>query len=247
MLTADLYTPRQPLSNDEFERLYLAVRDKEQRVYTDTQLKLLPRIDPGHLHAGEWQVRERSANRLMTYLGKKRKPLNILEIGCGNGWLSAKLAGLKNTRVTGLDINGVEINQAKRVFTRPNLEFIACSFSPEMFTRAKFDVIVFAASFQYFSDPVVIISEAFKALNADGEIHLTDTHFYKPAAQQEAGRRTLHYYMNLGYPEMAANYHHHSPGFLQEFNHRILYTPRNLVNRLWKRDPFYWIRIHQHT
>lgn len=247
MLTTTLSIPHQPLSNDEFERLYIAVRDKEQRVYTDTQLKLLPRIAPGHIHAGEWKVRERSADRLIAYLRKKRKPLNILEIGCGNGWLSAKLAGLKNSRVTGLDINGVEINQAKRVFVLPNLEFILCSFSPEIFNRSKFDIIVFAASFQYFSGPDVIIREAFKALKAEGEIHLTDTHFYEPAAQQEAGRRTLHYYMNLGYPEMAANYHHHTLGFLQQFNHNILYTPRNLVNRLWKRDPFYWIRIHQHT
>src|SRR5258708_4522573 len=93
---------------------------------------------------------ERSSERLITYLEKKHKPLRILEVGCGNGWLSAKLSNIPNTRVTGLDINQVEIEQAQRVFKIDNLDFIYDSFNESTFENENFDVIIFAASLQYF-------------------------------------------------------------------------------------------------
>jgi protein-L-isoaspartate O-methyltransferase len=46
----------------------------------------------GHRHYHEWQIRKASSNRLVKYLAKKQKILEILEVGCGNGWLSAKLS-----------------------------------------------------------------------------------------------------------------------------------------------------------
>ena len=68
--------------------MYLASRKKENRIYSDEQVVQLPFIEPTHIHYHEWQVRKRSALRLIHYLEKKNKPLSILEIGCGNGWLS---------------------------------------------------------------------------------------------------------------------------------------------------------------
>jgi 2-polyprenyl-3-methyl-5-hydroxy-6-metoxy-1,4-benzoquinol methylase len=78
--------------NQNFERLYIALREQEQRLYTDEQVRQLPDIDPSHLHYKEWKIRKHSAERLISYLNKKKRRLNILEIGCGNGWLSAQLA-----------------------------------------------------------------------------------------------------------------------------------------------------------
>ncbi|NNU33994.1 methyltransferase [Mucilaginibacter sp. S1162] len=96
--------PRQP----EFEELYFAVRAHEKRIYTDAQLQTLPDF---YIHSYEWDMRKHSSGRLLAYLAKKRRFLRILEVGCGNGWLSAKMAGLPKTHVTGLDINRVEINE----------------------------------------------------------------------------------------------------------------------------------------
>ncbi|HET6768518.1 MAG TPA: hypothetical protein VFH08_14000, partial [Chitinophagaceae bacterium] len=73
----------------------MQLRKKEQRLYTDGEVRNLPQVPVTHLHFKEWLVRKRSCDRLIKYLDKKNKRLHILEIGCGNGWLSAQLA--KNT------------------------------------------------------------------------------------------------------------------------------------------------------
>ena len=107
-----------------FEDLYLTVRQKEGRFYTDEQVSQLPDIEEIHPYFHEWQMRARSGGRLINYLQKKNKPLSILEIGCGNGWLSAKMAGLNGALVTGLDANKPEIEQARRVFKNSSVRFI---------------------------------------------------------------------------------------------------------------------------
>src|SRR5215203_4755336 len=77
---------------EAFEKLYMQLRKKEQRLYTDEEVRNLPQVIAAHPHFKEWQLRKKSCGRLIEYLDQKNKPLHILEIGCGNGWLSAQLA-----------------------------------------------------------------------------------------------------------------------------------------------------------
>jgi ubiquinone/menaquinone biosynthesis C-methylase UbiE len=232
----------QPLKPD-FEDLYIAVRKQEKRIYTDEQLQLLPDID--HLYYDEWKIRKRSSERLITHLLKKKKRLKILEVGCGNGWLSAKLADILNTHVTGLDINQVEIDQANRVFKKENLEFIYDSFNDNTFENEKFDVIVFAASLQYFPSVVNVLKQSLAILRQGGEIHIIDTPFYNPEEAEMADERSCRYYSALGIPEMAEHYFHHSISEFWGFSYEILFNPTNVFNRLFKKDPFYWITIQK--
>jgi ubiquinone/menaquinone biosynthesis C-methylase UbiE len=229
----------------DFESLYLAVRRLEQRIYTDEQLRQLPEIAPSHVHYKEWQIRKRSAERLITYLGKKKKPLAILEIGCGNGWLAAKLAGIKDAHVFAVDVNEVELEQAKRVFKKSNLQFFEGDFGNQYFVELKFDVIVFAASIQYFSPLQNTLVEMLKYLAQDGEIHLIDTNFYTQQTLGGAKQRTHDYYQKIGYPQLAAHYFHHRLDKLTGFNHKVLSNPNSLKNRLLKGSPFYWVRINK--
>ena len=178
----------QPVKTD-FEDLYLAVRKRERRIYTDEQLRKLPDIDPLHIYAAEWKIRKRSCTRLVNYLAKKRRPLHILEIGCGNGWLSAQMAAIPGAKVTGLDVNQVEISQANRVFQKDNLEFIYDTFNENTFGDARFDVIVFAASLQYFPSVKMILNQSLALLNPGGEVHIMDTHFYKQEMEGCAGQQ----------------------------------------------------------
>jgi len=230
--------------NSGFEDLYIDVRYQEKRVLTDGQVMFLPDIELSHSHYKEWQIRKRSSERLIAYLANKNKPLRILEIGCGNGWLSSKLSAIANTKVIGLDINQVEILQAKRVFKKDDLEFIWDSFSPKMFSQAKFDIILFAASIQYFPSLKGILQNALTCLTEKGEIHIMDTHFYKPGKIDSAVRRTENYYTTLGYPEMAAYYFHHPVNDLRQFNYKILVNPGSVFNRISKKEPFHWITIN---
>jgi ubiquinone/menaquinone biosynthesis C-methylase UbiE len=229
----------------DFERLYLAVRGLEERIYTDEELRHLPEIPRGHVHYKEWQLRKRSARRLQNYLAKKEKALNILEIGCGNGWLAAKLASIENARVFGLDVNRVEIYQAKRVFTMDNLQFFSGGFDGASFTGMKFDVILFAASIQYFSPLKKILQKMQQHLTDEGEIHIIDSNFYNAFTVEDAITRTQQYYLAMHYPEMAVCYFHHRLDELEDFNYQILSKPAGFLNRLLKGSPFYWLKIHK--
>ncbi|WP_428663319.1 class I SAM-dependent methyltransferase [Runella sp.] len=244
LLNNDAHLPTKS-STQDFEALYVAVRQKEQRIYSDKQLRQLPDIEASHVHYREWKIRKRSCEKLTAYLSRKNRPLKILEIGCGNGWLAAKLALLKDTQVTGLDINRVEIEQAESVFNMENLRFVNAVFEPEHFRGNAFDVILFAASLQYFSSAKEILQKAMECLNDEGEIHIMDTHFYEPASVNDAAKRTKDYFTELGYPQLAAYYFHHTLKEIKEFSYTVLFDPNNLLNSLLKMSPFYWICIRK--
>jgi len=225
-----------------FEEQYIALRKKEQRLYSDDEVRRLPFISREHPHHREWIARKRSSGRLLKHLEKMNKPLRILEIGCGNGWLSHKLSAIKDSQVTGFDINQLELYQARKVFgDQPNLEFTA---KDPLAGNAKFDVIVFAAAIQYFDSLSEIISRALARLQPGGSIHIIDTHFYKPAEVPAAQKRTEAYFASLGFENMSANYFHHSLEELKRYNYEILYDPGWLWNKLLlRKDPFYWVCI----
>src|SRR5690348_1058332 len=75
-----------------FEKKYIQVRALESRLYTDDELVRLPEIAPSHPRYKEWQGRSQSCRRLIRYLSRRKTDLDILEIGCGNGWLTHQLA-----------------------------------------------------------------------------------------------------------------------------------------------------------
>jgi len=229
-------------TEEALEEMYIAIREKEGRIYTDKQVARLPDIDKGHRFYKEWIIRQRSSQRLVTYLAAMHRPLNILEIGCGNGWLSAKLAGIPHAKVTGLDPNRIEIEQARRVFKRPNLQFIQKGFDHDTFEgKVKFDIIIFAASLQYFPSVRVVIANAFALLTEQGKVHILDTPFYNVQQADIAAQRCRKYYEDMGFQGMAENYFHHTMNKIQAFKHRVLFDPRGLWNRIVKKDVFYWI------
>jgi ubiquinone/menaquinone biosynthesis C-methylase UbiE len=229
----------------DFEDLYIAVRQQEKRLYTDEQLLNLPEIDSLHTYCNEWRIRKRSAERLIAYLERKRRDLKILEIGCGNGWLSARMANISDTKVTGIDINQVEINQANRVFKKDNLQFMYDTFNDNTFESESFDVIVFAASLQYFPSVINVLKQAQAILSKRGEIHIIDTPLYDPLEVGEADQRSRNYFTHMGFPEMSDYYYHHSISEFWGFKYRIMFNPDNIFNRFFKKDPFHWIVLRK--
>src|SRR5258706_245630 len=112
---------------------------------------ILPDIDKTHQYYKEWQIRKASSQKLTAHLKRKKRPLDILEIGCGNGWLSNQLASIPESKVIGTDINFIEVQQAARIFYyKPNLHFIYGHADSGIFEDKQFDIIIYAASIQYF-------------------------------------------------------------------------------------------------
>lgn len=195
-----------------------------QSMYSDEEVAHLPSTCKDHPFHKEWKIRERSLRRLTKHLQLAGSSLNILEVGCGNGWLAAKLAGITSGEVTGIDINSRELVQAGRVFVDvTNLEFVVKDISLGFLPDKKYDIIVFAASIQYFPSLKEIITNAIEHLTLKGQVHILDSSFY---------------------PVKADPYFMHHMHELEAFQFKIIYNPGNLVNKLLTPgDPFYHIVI----
>jgi len=94
----------------------------------------------------------------------------ILDVGCGNGWMAARLAersvpisqppqqvgGEKRgpgRLVYGLDVNEQELEQGARVFhENPRLIFLFGDITGEALAAARVDLVLLAGSVQYFPD-----------------------------------------------------------------------------------------------
>ena len=234
-----------------FSSLYLQVRKLEKRVLTDNQLRSLPKLAPGNSHFKEWQLRQKSTTRFIAYLEKKDKPLKILDLGCGNGWFTHKMAQIAEENVVlGLDINIPELEQAAKVFEKSNLQFGYGNIE-ELSSQFKntFDLITINAAMQYFNNCTAILKLLKSFLTPSGEIHIIDSPFYEMSEISDAKERTLNYYSELGFPEMAKFYYHHNKKDVEEFE--VLYSPKkSFINKLSRRkeSPFPWLKYcHEKT
>src|SRR5690349_16122500 len=97
-----------------FEKSYISLREKESRVYSDEEVKILPFIRKDHALHREWQIRKTTAENMVGYLDRK-EIRSILEIGCGNGWLTRYLFDCLAVTCCGVDVNETELKQAVRV------------------------------------------------------------------------------------------------------------------------------------
>jgi ubiquinone/menaquinone biosynthesis C-methylase UbiE len=242
-----VYIPERLKPDSEFEKKYIGLRLLEQRIYSDEELLMLPSIRKDHIHYQEWQIRKRSCNRLVHYLERKQTPLRILEVGCGNGWLSRRLSAVPGSKVIGSDVNFTELQQAARVFSHvPNLLFIYGDVQSEILEKMEFDCIVFASCVQYFPSIKDLVRDCLGLLITGGEIHILDSPFYKAAEKPDARKRTESYYQNLGFPEMANHYFHHTASDLREFEPEILYQPSSFQQYILKnKNPFPWLCIRK--
>jgi len=205
------------------------------RVYSDHEVALLPSISNDHHYYDEWKAREHSTRRLLKQVQQVGSSVNILEVGCGNGWLAARLANITSGEVTGIDINLRELRQAKRVFAElNNLDFVATDISNGLLPDKQFDIIVFAASIQYFSSLRSVIKTAMNHLTLLGQIHILDSPVYK-------GENIL------DKKEAMGDHYIHHIAELESFQYKIIYDPGAWNNKLFaKRDPFCHIVIKNH-
>jgi len=228
----------------QFEQLYIDLRCHEKRLYTDEEVAWLPDAADDNVHKKEWEIRKASCRQLIKYLSRKKSPLKIVEVGCGNGWLSYQLSQIPHASVVGLDVNLVELQQAKRVFhSIQNLDFLYGGLE-DISRHEKFDLIVFAASIQYFPSLLDIVETALERLNDKGEIHIIDSHFYDEAGVEEARRRSRQYFENKGFDKMNDFYFHHTLRELDGFHYTIIHDPNSMLNKILKsKNPFHWICI----
>jgi len=244
----------------EKEQLYLDVRRLEGRILTDITVSQLPSINADGLYSREWIWRAKTLERFLKYISVKfsnNSPLQILDLGCGNGWMSNRIAEKANFEVWGVDLNLEELTQGLRLFGRENLHFIYADLlsypeeremndSGTSFNTIRFDLIVLAASIQYFPDIKVLILQLRNRLNKKGEIHILDAPFYENLEEKAlAQQRTLAYYTSLGLPQMAQYYHHHILSEVRELGGENLNDNLKIkfLQKMRWLAPFPWLRF----
>lgn len=251
----NVYYLSDPTLYEEKEDCYFRVRARESRLYPDEVVCRLPEIDPKHVLAKEWAARADSLSRLVTYVARLQRGLDLLDLGCGNGWMTHRLAALPNVRAYGLDLNRRELAQAARVFLgQPRLRFIYADVFTAPLPPRSFHLIVLASVIQYFPDLPALIRRLQTLCTPDGEIHVLDSPLYAPGEVAAARRRTRDYYARQRLAAMADDYHHHTRQSLAPFQPDVLYDPRAPLNRLAKwwwaeqpRSPFLWLRIPENA
>ncbi len=229
-----------------FEKSYIALRKQEHRVYSKEEIVKLPVIAKAHPHYKEWRTREKSFAKILRWPAFKKQNVSILEIGCGNGWLSNALASNLRCEVTGLDVNREELKQATRIFSKSNLHFKYGHIEENILQGKKFDLVLLASSIQYFSSVESLVRACMRCLDEKGEIHIIDSNIYESKKIAEARDASEKYYQKIGFPEMSAFYFHHTWEDFTSFKHVVLqYSNVNQFQIFKKKNVFPWVVIYK--
>jgi len=82
---------------------------------------------------------------------------NVLDIGCGNGYNTYKIAE-KARSVVGIDINEDNIRLARDNFQRENIEYIIGDATSYLFNK-KFDVVILSNVLEHIEDRIQLLKE----------------------------------------------------------------------------------------
>lgn len=235
-----------PPEND-FEAAYLEARIKEGRLYPDEIVKQLPYLPLEHPQAREWKLRQHNVKLLLEQL-KKQPKSSILDLGCGNGWLTHQLVTNEEVQVLGMDINTPELEQANRLFTTKQCSFAYGDIFKATLPEQSFDCILLVSCIQYFPDLNKLMQCLTLLLKPAGEIHIIDSPIYEQAGKVLAQARTQTYYQEQGSSKMETHYHHHCWEDLSDFSYKKQYNPSSLTNKVIRkigiaRSPFPWIIV----
>ena len=100
---------------------------------------------------------------------------DILDIGCGTGELSAKLAQTADS-VTGIDISKKMLNAAKEKNNRSNIEYKELSMENINRLNRKFDTAVSSLAFHYVENFEKLILDISKLLKKRGSLIFSQEH-----------------------------------------------------------------------
>lgn len=93
---------------------------------------------------------------------------NILEIGCGTGYLTSALAEIfPSAHITAVDIAPGMISEVKSKFISNSINFI-CADIEEIELNDAYDIIISNATFQWFNHMSITLKKLYTALNANG-------------------------------------------------------------------------------
>ncbi len=114
-------------------------------------------------------VPRRQAEVVCSWLdGIDRRPLDLLEVGCGAGWFCEQLSHYG--RVTATDLSDEVLARAR--LRTPEVEFVAGDFMSLDFGEARFDVVVTLEVLSHVEDQPAFLAKIARHLKPHGSLML---------------------------------------------------------------------------
>jgi len=177
-----------------FAEAYAQHREAEGRRLSEAELLALPWLREGP-QAGQWAVRARTfeafAARVLEPMARGvSRPLTVLDLGAGNGWLAYRVASAGH-RAIALDIRADDVDGLGAadpfVARRPgSIERLVASFDAIPLADGASDLTVFNAALHYAADLSAVLAEAHRVTAAGGMIAILDSPFYRRESDGEA-------------------------------------------------------------
>ncbi|ERR1700690_583121 len=202
---------------ERFLMEYQFVRAAEGRGSPDAAFYLaLPYRDLTGRNPRQWAIRSRTfryiAHKILPGLHSRTSaPLDLLDLGAGNGWLSYRLARRRNFPVAvdisvnnrdGLGAAAHYLSELPTLFPRFQSELDNLPFAD-----AQFDAAIFNASFHYSENYARTLREAIRCLRPGGTVIIADSPCYRT---EESGHlmlqeRRVAFMKNFGFPSDGLN------------------------------------------
>jgi len=178
-----------------FAAAYARHRAAEGRGHSGEALMALPYLRGGPL-ARQWAVRARSFEVLVGEVvaplaARLGRPLSVLDLGAGNGWLSWRLA-LAGHSAIALDIREDEVDglgaarmlaaQTLMAGAEGRMHLRPGSFDAIPAPDASVDLAVFNAALHYALDLPAVLAEAARVVRPGGRLAIVDSPFYRREA-----------------------------------------------------------------
>jgi ubiquinone/menaquinone biosynthesis C-methylase UbiE len=184
----------QPQARQQFLREYRHVRYAEHRGSDNSDYyRALPYSDLSGRNSAMWAMRARTYRHFERHILAPRekclgRPLEILDLGAGNAWMSYRLS-VRGHNVCALDIfsDPKDGLRAARHYTLP-FACVEADFHCLPFAENSFDLIIFNSSLHYSTDYVLTLSEVRRCLRPAGQVVILDSPIYKC---EEHGRRMV--------------------------------------------------------
>ena len=173
------------ITRQRFLEEYRHIRHAEGRGSDRSEYyRALPFCDRSDSMSAMWAMRSRTysyfeKNILQPLESVEQRPLDVLDLGAGNCWLSHRLS-FRNHRPVALDIFADERDglRSARHYPKP-FPVVECDFDHLSFPAKSFDLAIFNASLHYSIDYLWTLSEVRRCLRQSGAVVILDSPIYR--------------------------------------------------------------------